>query len=181
MSAQASRIVKVLLFAFVLLWTYLAQANLSCFSFIEKSGFSFEIKQSEDAPERFYAFWEGVEVAFIDHKFLIDQQVLVISDLQVKENFRRKGLSKKLIEKLMGLYPKTRAVKSWLVSTNFETFIEAFDQQPQSSDKNKERQNVETALLSTPAFKVRKHLGFGRLLDYSLTPDYIDFVVVKEE
>jgi hypothetical protein len=101
-------------------------------------------------------------------KFYPKDKLLFISELKVK--LKQKRIGSMLISKILTEYPKTKTLKSVLGLDNFTVFL-----------KNKKLGLSDIkALKQTPAYKIRKRLGFEKIKKKTLDIDYEDESIIFE-
>ncbi len=89
----------------------------------------------------------------IEFRYFKESDLLLIADLRVKLKGKKIGTA--LFVKAVKRFPKTKIIRTTLGIDNYRIFMDEYE-------KSK---NLELALKGTPAYKMRKHLGFKRI-DY---------------
>ncbi len=113
-------------------------------------------------------FSSGKKIAFIDFR-PTDSSEVTIGLLHVDETYRRKGISKFLLGKVVKRVGRSRTFHTQLELDNQTIFSEAYNQSLDPTSPNfaphlSEQERFLHALKATPAYKIRRELGIHKIL-----------------
>lgn len=149
----------------IYLYNRYPQEFMSEFDDVIPGQFLYHEKETTDGFfyfERFQRVEEGHVLGEIYFRYTEATRKLFISDLHVTQKKNRIGSL--LVSRMLLRYPQTRGIRTNLGLDNFREFIR---------HKDLGFSDIE-ALKLTPAYKMRKKFGFGKIKEESIDIDYED-------
>jgi|FLYM01.1.fsa_nt_gi hypothetical protein len=153
----------VFLFRFTFVWCVFSMNAASakeCVEFLEsRESISFTYPVIEDGISQIHLKFENFIVGDISYE-LVDESELKIFLVFINQPFRGKGLSEKAFQEVLRLNPKVTKIHTHLIRDNEDALREALDR----------GETCVEAMKSTPAYKVRKKLGFSKITQADCFP-----------
>jgi GNAT superfamily N-acetyltransferase len=111
----------------------------------------------------------GFKVAQADWSFTNAEKTSIEYGVDIEPVFQKNGISKRLLESVLKEHPQVSTIVSKLSGVNFKEYKKSLAAGLSQED----------AIWQTPAFKVRKALGFTRLVRFFEKEEFVETIVQK--
>jgi hypothetical protein len=106
--------------------------------------------------------------------------VMIIDDAGVLDEYQNKGVYQLLLAEALLRHPDTTVIDSSLFFTNATAYFSAWSQIPWSRRLFRRKAAQLEAIMNTPAYRIRKKLGFGRVIGIEVLINSVKFTVERD-
>lgn len=156
-----------------------AYANLSCFSLVQHDTSRFDIKRDKNFVN---VFDQERKVGFIKTEYDSEIKTLYVQDMDVAHDYRGSGFSQLLLKEALLMFKEAEQIESLLVGSNQDVFVSEKNELVSGRrDRRPTDQDNFQAVLRTPAYKIRKSLGFSKVVEYEQASNHIFLSVRRDD